>query len=71
MIYLTFFTAFKKVKAIEIYTMKELEYKNKSQRNIVFVNIESLDGIKKSYPNYFLDTQKLLEILSKIVLGDF
>lgn len=58
-------------KAIEIYTMKELEYKNNSQKNIVFVNIESLDGIKKSYPNYFLDTQKLLEILSKIVLGEF
>jgi hypothetical protein len=58
-------------KAIEIYTRKELEYKKNAQRNIVFVNIQSLDSIKKSYPNYFLDTQKLLEILSKIVLGQF
>jgi hypothetical protein len=38
-------------KAIEIYTMKELEYKKSDQKNIVFVNIESLDNIKKSYPN--------------------
>jgi hypothetical protein len=58
-------------KAIEIYTTKELQYKKNAQRNIVFVNIESLDSIKKSYPNYFLDTQKLLEILSEIVLGEF
>lgn len=58
-------------KAIEIYTMKELEYKKNAQRNIVFVNIENLDSLKKSYPNYFLDTHKLLKILSEIVLGDF
>lgn len=57
--------------AIEIYTKKELEYKEDTQKNIVFVNIENLESIKKSFPNYFLDTQKLLEILSKIVLGQF
>ncbi|MBT4790581.1 MAG: hypothetical protein HON90_03340 [Halobacteriovoraceae bacterium] len=58
-------------KAIEIYTNKELELKDSKFRNIVFVNIENLENIQKSYPNYFLDTQKLLEILSKIVLGKF
>lgn len=58
-------------KAIEIYTQKELHMKKSDQRNIVFVNIEDLDKIQKSYPNYFLDTKKLLEILSKIVLGEY
>lgn len=58
-------------KAIEIYTQRELEAAKGSYRNIVFVNIESLEKLQASYPNYFLDTQKLLEILSKIVLGDY
>ena len=55
-------------KAIEIYTYKELTSKD---TNIVFVNIEDLENIRKSYPNYFMDTRNLLEILSKIKLGDF
>lgn len=59
------------IKAIEIYTKKELEYKGVEFKNIVFVNIESLESLQKSYPNYFLDTQKLLEILSKIILGEY
>lgn len=58
-------------KAIEIYTNKELKLKGNKSKNIVFVNIENLEEIQKSYPNYFLDTQHLLEILSKIVLGQF
>jgi putative GTP pyrophosphokinase len=58
-------------KAIEIYTQRELEMKKGDRKNIVFVNIEDLEKIQKSYPNYFLDTHKLLEILSKIVLGEF
>ena len=57
--------------AIKIYTQRELEMKKDSKKNIVFVNIESLDKIQESYPNYFLNTQKLLEILSKIVLGQY
>ncbi len=58
-------------KAIEIYTNKELRFKENKSKNIVFVNIENLEEIQKSYPNYFLNTQYLLEILSKIVLGQF
>lgn len=58
-------------KAIEIYTKKELSYQNSSKVNIVFVNIENIENIQKTYPNYFLNTQKLLEILSKIILGEF
>ncbi|MCB0327565.1 MAG: hypothetical protein KDD52_08105 [Bdellovibrionales bacterium] len=58
-------------KAIEIYTKKELSLKKEEKKNIVFVNIESLEKIQQSYPNYFLDTQRLLEILSKIVLNEY
>ncbi len=58
-------------KAIEIYTQKELSFKDSDFKNIVFVNIEDIEKLKESYPNYFLDTQKLLQILSKIVLNQF
>lgn len=58
-------------KAIELYTQRELSIQDHEKKNIVFVNIESLEKIQKSYPNYFLDTQKLLEILSKIILGEY
>lgn len=57
--------------AIEIYTERELMLNKSDWKNIVFVNIENLEQIQKSYPNYFLDTQKLLAILSKIILGDY
>jgi len=56
-------------KAIQIYTEKELEIKKRKGVQIVFVNIEDLEKIQKSFPNYFLDTRRLLEILSRIVLG--
>lgn len=58
-------------KAIQIYTEKELGYKENDSKNIVFVNIDDIENIKKSFPNYFLDTHKLLEILSKIILNEF
>ena len=58
-------------KAIQIYTEKELNIKDQTLRNIVFINVENIDRLDKSYPNYFLNTKRLLEILSKIVLDEF
>ena len=56
-------------KAIATYTKKELEIRDSEKKNIVFVNVDNIDKIEASYPNYFLNTKKLLEILAKIVLG--
>ncbi len=56
-------------KAIEEYTKKELSLKESDCKNIVLVNIESVEEIQKTYPNYFLDTKNLLKILSEIVLN--
>ena len=39
--------------------------------NIVFVNVDDVSKIQKTYPNYFLNTSKLLEILSKIILDQY
>lgn len=54
-------------KAIEIYTEKELRNDDK---NYVFVNIDDVERIQETYPNYFLNTRRLLQLLSKIVLGE-
>jgi ppGpp synthetase/RelA/SpoT-type nucleotidyltranferase len=56
-------------KAIEIYTRKEFDTTNSDKKNIVFVNVDNIEKIQNTYPNYFLNTNKLLEILSKIALG--
>jgi hypothetical protein len=55
--------------AIKEYTERELSLATDGSKNIVFVNIESVENIQKTFPNYFLNTKKLLEILSKIVLS--
>lgn len=64
------FTKAELSKAIEEYTRKELSLKEGSSKNIVLVNIESVEEIQKTYPNYFLDTKNLLKILSEIVLSE-
>jgi ppGpp synthetase/RelA/SpoT-type nucleotidyltranferase len=58
-------------KAIRIYTERELKLKHNKSINIVFVNIDDIEKIQKSYPNYFLNTNNLLEILAKIKLNEF
>lgn len=58
-------------KAIKIYTERELEIKDRNLRNIVFVNVDDIEKLDKSYPNYFLNTKRLLEILSKIMLDEY
>jgi ppGpp synthetase/RelA/SpoT-type nucleotidyltranferase len=58
-------------KAIEIYTKKELNILEGHKKNIVFVNVDDIEKIQSSYPNYFFNTKKLLEILSRIVLKQF
>jgi len=44
---------------------------NSRDKNVVFVNVDDMDKIQYSYPNYFLDTKKLLEILAKIILDEY
>ncbi|MFK8137064.1 MAG: RelA/SpoT domain-containing protein [Bdellovibrionales bacterium] len=54
--------------AVEDYTKREIELKGSHSNNVVLVNIENVDALKASYPNYFLDTRELLQILSKLIL---
>jgi len=54
--------------AINEYTNRELAIKKQSPKNIVFVNIESLESLQKTYPNYFLNSKTLLKRLSKLML---
>lgn len=66
-----FFTKKDLTKAIEIYTRKELAQDNNHFKNIVLVNIDDIKKIQQSYPNYFMNTKSLLELLAKITLNEF
>lgn len=55
-------------KAVSDYTSRELFLGSDSSRNVVFVNIESVEALEQAFPNYFLDTRKLLKILSELIL---
>lgn len=55
-------------KALEIYTERELQVRDDPTKNIVFVNIESLESLQAAYPNYFLNTDKLIQSLGRIAL---
>ena len=55
--------------AIAAYTEKEFDAMKTPQKNIVFANIDSIESLHQAYPNYFLDTEKLIRILGQIALG--
>jgi hypothetical protein len=39
--------------------------------NVVLVNLDSIDNLERAYPNYFMNTKLLVNLLSRIVLGKF
>lgn len=43
----------------------EKEFKDDNRVNIVLVAAESIDSLKKAYPNYFADTTVFLELMSR------
>lgn len=54
--------------ATKMYLELEEEYRN-SDVNIVLVAAESIWGLKKSYPNYFADSQIFLNTLASVLEG--
>ncbi|EKD27795.1 MAG: RelA/SpoT protein [uncultured bacterium] len=56
--------------ASERYKILENEFRGDESKDLVLVSAKSLRDLKKSYPNYFADTEKFLKFL-KIVIGQF
>jgi len=40
---------------------------NAEQRDAVLVSVDSLQALRKAYPNYFLDTHKFLAFVRKTI----
>jgi len=58
-------------KAAGDYIDLEKKYYNDNQVNVVLVNIDNIKKLELSYPNYFMDTKKLVHILSLVLLDKF
>lgn len=53
------------------YSELEKNYIESDEINAVFVSVDNMNKLVDGYPNYFMDTKKLLKHLADIVLGKF
>jgi len=53
--------------AVEEYLKAENKIQDSSNQQVVLVATESIDNLRRAYPNFFLDTSVFLNILSNIV----
>ncbi|MFI4976369.1 MAG: RelA/SpoT domain-containing protein [Caulobacterales bacterium] len=54
-----------------MYTSLEREVKPEEDIQLVLVAVDSFAALKRSYPNYFLDTTRFLDLVNKALAGDF
>lgn len=54
-------------KASQKYTAIEGEFKDQPSKQVVLVKSNSMKDLKKSYPNYFLDTEDFISNLRKVM----
>ena len=66
-----FFAEAKLKDALEKYVAIEKIHHSSKLVNVVLVNLDDIDKVEEAYPNYFMDTKVILNILSEIVLGIF
>ena len=53
--------------AKEMYIAMEKEYTENSDFDVLLVNVESMNDLKKAYPNYFADSSEFVQQLEKIL----
>ena len=64
------FTAYTKkqeAKAIEDYAKAEKRNQEKKEYDVVLVGADTINDLKKAYPNYFVDTGEFLAHLKKVI----
>jgi hypothetical protein len=60
------FKAHQSQQANEFYTEQERQY-SEMERNVVLVSVDSIQQLRRAYPNYFLDTENFTRMLSDVV----
>ncbi|EDZ90390.1 RelA/SpoT domain-containing protein [Francisella tularensis] len=53
--------------AKQMYVAMEKEYTNNNDFDVLLVNVESMNELKKAYPNYFADSSEFVSKLEKIL----
>lgn len=54
-------------KAIRDYATAEKNIYGRKEYDVVLVGADTMDNLKKAYPNYFLDTKEFIKRLKKII----
>jgi hypothetical protein len=67
----TFYAAKDRLAGLKRYSELEKKHLNDEDLNFVFISVNDMNKLQQAYPNYFMDTQALIKILSLIVLGEF
>lgn len=60
------FTSQQSLFATKMYSLNEQDAKGKEDISVVLLNAGSIRGIRKAYPNYFLDTHSFLKNLERV-----
>lgn len=60
---ITSYDKFEESIATNDYAKAETEYKNNPQKDVVLVGADSIEDLKKAYPNYFADTEAFINYL--------
>jgi hypothetical protein len=53
--------------ATEAYSALERATENVPERDVVLVSVESLDALRRAYPNYFLDTTAFVDAVEEAI----
>lgn len=55
------------LEAQEQYQLMEKETENDPNKQVVLVSVESMDALRKAYPNYYADTREFIGALEKVM----
>ena len=53
--------------AMKYYTKVEKIHREEKGYDVVLVGADKIDGLKKAYPNYFIDTKEFLRNLERVL----
>lgn len=60
-----------RLEGLKRYSDLEKDHIESDDINTVFISVDNMNKLLDAYPNYFMDTKKLLKCLADIVLGKF
>ena len=66
-----FYAEKNRLRGLKRYSDLEINYIESDDVNTVFISVDNMNKLVDAYPNYFMDTKRLVKYLADIVLGKF